>query len=134
MTRELLFFQGLYSVFVRTISLFMTALFVFLLTNLALGDLKADYLVIWDAGGVDAYLNQGNLNSDLNSRNWADVKNIAPGIHGVPREMILLVDIDGTSPLPSLLLLLRKLLQYFPHKYTHTDRERTNGRVRYRRP
>ncbi|KAF7556172.1 hypothetical protein G7Z17_g1584 [Cylindrodendrum hubeiense] len=62
------------------------------------GDGKADYLVIWEGGSVDAYINTGNLisnNKDGSKRNWKEKITIAPGISGVSGDKIRFADING---------------------------------------
>jgi hypothetical protein len=66
--------------------------------NPILGDGLADYLVIWDGGSVDAYLNTGKLSGNSNPRYWEEKITIAPGVQGVPGSKIRFADIDGMLP------------------------------------
>ncbi|KAH8806195.1 hypothetical protein F5884DRAFT_860774 [Xylogone sp. PMI_703] len=60
------------------------------------GDGKADLLIVWEFGAVDAYINTGNLiPSDDGSTNWVDKWRIIPGIDGVTGDKIRFADIDG---------------------------------------
>ncbi|KAK2800927.1 hypothetical protein FQN51_005862 [Onygenales sp. PD_10] len=59
------------------------------------GNGKADYLVIWDAGSVDGYINTGNLNKDGSKRNWEPSHTIAPGLNGVTGDKIRFADVNG---------------------------------------
>ncbi|KAL3429083.1 hypothetical protein BDV09DRAFT_180952 [Aspergillus tetrazonus] len=61
------------------------------------GDGKADYLVVWEGGAVEAYLNTGQLapSGKGDGRNWREKMVIAPGINGVPGDKIRFADIDG---------------------------------------
>ncbi|KAL4863710.1 hypothetical protein BDV12DRAFT_201841 [Aspergillus spectabilis] len=70
------------------------------------GDGKADYLVVWEGGAVEAYLNTGELapNGESGGRNWGEKMVIAPGISGVPGDKIRFADIDGDGKADLLVL------------------------------
>ncbi|KAK2780754.1 hypothetical protein FQN53_001022 [Emmonsiellopsis sp. PD_33] len=63
--------------------------------NAPTGDGKADYLVIWDGGSVDGYINTGNLNKDGSKRNWEPSHTITPGLNGVTGDKIRFADVNG---------------------------------------
>ncbi|KAJ4307605.1 hypothetical protein N0V84_012612 [Fusarium piperis] len=57
------------------------------------GDGYADYLVIYDGGAVDGYLNQKNIPSD-GGRIWGSKMTVATGV-GAPGSKIIFADITG---------------------------------------